>query len=284
MPRGQLILIEGPPGTGRTRLTQELALQCEAQGRAHQWWPEQRNGHPLLRPYDPAAYPSADSYGGVLEVQWQNFATRSAAEDVVYLFDSALLQPGFRALLAAGCETERIAEISARLLTALEPLDPRLLYLSRVDAPEGAAADWHAWRDCCDHCFAGLSLHRLLVNASRAGPEERLAEALDFVELEHCPLELDSERGERVRGRYGDGQVDIAISLDPAGAEARFSDRLGIGDRRTLLASADGSFLVAGVDLRITPREQSGSIDGLLLMTGDPRLAALPTWLPRIDD
>lgn len=284
MPRGQLILIEGPPGTGRTRLSQELALQCDAQGRSHQWWPEIRSGHPLTRPYDPAAYPSADSYGSVLEVQWQNFATRSAADDVVHLFDSALLQRGFRALLAAGCEPDRIAAICTRLMTALEPLAPRLLYLSRAEAPAGAAADWHAWRECCDRCFAGLPQHRLLVNASRTGPEERLAEALDFVDLEYRPVAVDAGRLERLRGRYATGEDEIVISLDPAGAAARFSDPLGIGGPRTLLASADGSFLVAGADLRIAPREQSGAVEGLLLTSGDPGLATLPTWLPRIGD
>ncbi len=280
----RVILVEGPPGTGRTRLIQELTLQCDAQAQVHQWWPARRSGHPLRRPYDPAAYPTAEAYGSVLEVQWQNFATRVAADDVVYLFDAALLQDAFRALLAGGSESSRIAAICARLMDTLEPLAPRLLYLSRVDAPANADEDWHRWRSCCDEAFASLSQHRLLLNASRSDPQQLLAEALDFIDLGHRPLPVEDERLERLSGRYEAGGDEILITRELAGAAIRLPAKLGVSGQRPLLAGIDGSFLVAGCDLRIAPREQSGYIEGLLLETGDPGLAALPNWLPRVGD
>lgn len=281
MGAARAVLIEGPPGTGRTRLVQELALQCAAAGLPHQWWPATRSGHPLLRAYEATAYADVDAYGSVLEVQWLNFATRAATTEDLYLFDGALLQQGFRTLLSAGADAATVAAMATRLLTALEGLSPTLLYLSRREAPTDAEADWGPWRDCCDLVFGSLSQHRLLLNASLTNPSQRLRDALDFLDLHHRPLGGDTGLLQRLAGRYGSGEDTIRIQLDAEEPRIALPGR----DRsRTLLAGDDGSFLVAGADLRIHPREQAGSIAGLLLETGDPHFATLPTWLPRVED
>lgn len=281
MAAARAVLVDGPPGTGRTRLVQELALQCEAAGMAHEWWPSTRGGHPLMRSFDPALYPSLEAYGSVLEVQWHNFAIRAGTTDQLFLFDGALLQAGFRTLLAAGADSDAVADIAIRLLAALEGLEPTVIYLSRREAPADAGADWNAWRDCCDGVFAGLSQHRLLINASRASSRQLLQDALDFLDLHHRSLAIDAEQLERLVGRYGSGEEQIRI--DPGSHEPTIA-LPGRRGERSLLASLDGSFLVAGSDLKIQPREQSGTIAGLLLETGDPHFATLPTWLPRAED
>lgn len=281
MATARAVLVDGPPATGRTRLVQELALQCEAAGMAHEWWPATRGGHPLMRSYDPALYPSLEAYGSVLEVQWHNFAIRAGTTEQLFLFDGALLQAGFRTLLAAGADADAVTGIAERLLAALEGLDPTVLYLSRREAPEDAGSDWNAWRDCCDGVFAGLTQHRLLINASRASSQQLLRDALDFLDMPHRPLDVGSEQLGRLVGRYGSGDEQIRIDLGGQEATIALPGRRG---ERSLLASRDGSFLVAGSDLKIQPREQSGSIAGLLLETGDPHFATLPTWLPRAED
>jgi len=281
MAAARAVLVDGPPGTGRTRLVQELALQCEAAGIAHEWWPSTRGGHPLMRNFDPTLYPSLEAYGSVLEVQWHNFAIRAGTTDQLFLLDGALLQDGFRTLLAAGADPEAVADIAVRLLAALEALEPTILYLSRREAPAGAEGDWNAWRDCCDGVFAGLSQHRLLINASRADSRQLLQDALDFLDLRHRSLALDADQLGRLVGRYGSGDEQIRIDLGGHEPTIALPGRRG---ERSLLAGRDGSFLVAGSDLKIQPREQSGAIAGLLLETGDPHFATLPTWLPRAED
>ena len=285
MAAARAVLVDGPPGTGRTRLAQELALQCEAAGVAHEWWPATRGGHPLMRSFDPAIYPSLETYGSVLEVQWQNFAIRADTTEQLYLFDGALLQAGFRTLLAAGADADAVAGIAVRLIQALEGLEPTVLYLSLREAPPNADADWNAWRDCCDGVFAGLSQHRLLINASRASARQRLQDALDFLDLRHRSLDIDADHLGRLVGRYGSGdeQISIDAGTDLDSLEPTIALPGGRG-ARSLLASSDGSFLVAGSDLKILPREHSGAIAGLLLETGDPHFATLPTWLPRAED
>jgi hypothetical protein len=285
MPASRAVLVDGPPGTGRTRLVQELALQCEAAGLSHEWWPATRGGHPLMRNFDAAVYPSVEAYGSVLQVQWHNFAIRAGTTDRLYLFDGALLQAGFRTLLAAGAEADTIASMAVRLLAALEGLEPTVLYLSRRDAPLDADSDWAPWRDCCDGVFAGLSQHRLLINATRSDARQRLQDALDFLDLRHRSLAVDADLLGRMVGRYGCGDEQIRIGLGNSLGNPEPSIALpGRPGLRPLLAASDGSFLVAGSDLKIQPREQAGAIAGLLLETGDPHFATLPTWLPRSED
>ncbi len=281
MSAARAVLVDGPPGTGRTRLVQELALQCEAAGLAQEWWPRTRGGHPLMRDFEPAIYPSLEAYGSVLEVQWHNFAIRAGTTDYLYLFDGALLQAGFRTLLRAGADRDAVASIATRLLSALEGLQPTVLYLSRVEAPADADPDWNDWRDCCDGVFAGLLQHRLLINASRASAGERLQDAMDFLEIRHRPLAIDVDLLRRLVGRYGSGSEQIRIDLGKGEPTIALPGRPGA---QTLLASSDGSFLVAGSDVKIQPREQSGEIAGLLLEIGDPHFATLPAWLPRAQD
>lgn len=285
MATARAVLVDGPPGTGRTRLVQELALQCEAAGLAHEWWPATRGGHPLLRQFEPAVYASAEAFGGVLEVQWHNFAIRAGTTEALYLFDGALLQAGFRTLLAAGADRGAVAAIAVRLLSALDGLEPTVLYLSRREAPAHAEPDWAAWRDCCDGVFAGLSQHRLLINASRSDPRQRLQDALDFLDLRHRSLAVDDDLLKRLVGRYGSGDEQIRIDLgQDLGTREPTIALPGRQGERTLLAGSDGSFLVAGTDLKIQLRERPGEPAGLLLETGDPQFATLPTWLPRAED
>ncbi|MCC5887723.1 MAG: hypothetical protein JJT88_14910 [Gammaproteobacteria bacterium] len=285
MPAPRAVLVDGPPGTGRTRLVQELALQCEAAGLAHEWWPATRGGHPLMRSFEPAVYPGLEAYGSVLEVQWHNFAIRAGTTKQLYLFDGALLQAGFRTLLAAGAAAEAVADMAVRLLAALQDLEPTVLYLSRREAPADADSGWGPWRDCCDGVFAGLSQHRLLINASRSDARQRLQDALDFLDLRHRSLTADAGLIGRLVGRYGSGddqiRIDLGNGLDSPEPTIALPGRPGM---RSLLAGSDGSFLVAGSDLKIQPREQAGAISGLLLETGDPHFASLPTWLPRSED
>ena len=286
----RLVFIEGPPHTGRTRLGQELMLQYAVQSRPHQFWSARSRDNPLLRPHDPAAYPSAASYAAALEVQWQNFATRATTTTDTFICAGALLQPGFRSLLAAGADAEHLQALIARLLLHMSDLQPTLLYLSRADVPATADPDWARWRDCCAGLFADLPQHRLLLNASRSEPQELLRDALDFLDLPHIPVLAERQRIARFAGRYAAGdQSELVIEPTTAGTAARVrlpAALLG-GDARQeydLLPMPDGGFLVAGEDLALRPEESGGRMRGLHSESGDPLLAALPAFLTRIAD
>jgi len=284
----RLVFIEGPPHTGRTRLGQALMLQYTVQSRPFKFWPPRSRGNPLLRPYDPAAYPSAESYAVALEVQWQNFATRATTVNDTFLCAGALLQPGFRSLLAAGADAEHLQGLIMRLLGHVAALEPTLLYLSRADVPATAAPDWGRWRDCCAGLFASLPQHRLLLNASRASPQQLLEDALDFLDLPHTPVRAEARRIDRIAGRYAAGQAELVIEATAAGGEARVRLPPGLADSERLecdlLPMPDGGFLVGGEDLLLRPEEVDGRVRGLHSESGDPALAALPAFLARLAD
>lgn len=278
------IFVEGHPGSGRSRLAQALALQFEALGRPHRLYRLDDSGHPLVRPWKPEEYTEVGAWADVLEVQWRNFATRAAQGDDVILFDAALLQPALRQLLAEGRPVEELVDLTVRLLDSLDALEPTVLYLSLREAPPDAAPDWEDWRTCCDRAFGTLEQHRLLLNASLAEPDLLLADALEFLDLPHRNLAQGGHPA-RLAGAYQSsaGRVEIRATGDDD-AMIRLPPVLDAGHARPLLAAADGSVLVTGTRLRLSPRQEGGRITGLLARSEDTTPIPLDHWLPRIEE
>lgn len=275
----RLILVDGLPGTGRTRLAQQLSVQLGAAGVEHDLHHRNGRGHPLLRPWDPQAYSDGAAYARTLVLQWENFAIRSAAEGRPALFDAALLHAP-AALLEAGAVDMDAAQTLARdLLGALEPLAPVLLYLWRAEAGSEVR------RQLGDGVFGRLAQRRALLNFDRSTADQRLADALSFLGVPRQQVALAPELAARLRGRYGapGGALDEALlELTGAGTELRVAGQDGDAGR-ALLPTTDGRLLVAGRDLALHPNlGPDGSVLGLLVETGDPALATLPEFLPRL--
>ncbi|HSG88206.1 MAG TPA: hypothetical protein VLA56_03285 [Pseudomonadales bacterium] len=279
----RVILVDGMPASGRTRLAQRISIQLGAAAIDHELCHAAGRGHPLRRDWDPAAYADAGSFMDTLVLQWENFATRAAMEDGVWLFDAALLDaPG--ALLDAGVIDADTAEaLAERLMATLAPLTPVLLCLWRRadDAPDA--------QRLTDAVFGRLTEHRVLLNTQRASGDELLDDALAFLGLKRHELTLAAPLSARLAGRYGaseagtDGPLlalrerDGGLVVDGIDAEPA----AGV----ELLPAADGRLLVTGRDLTLHPNlAPAGDVRGLLVRTDDPRFAHLPDFLPRLPD
>ena len=282
----RLILVDGDTVADRTGLTQQIAVQLGAEGVAHALWHAHGRGHPLRRPWDPTTYPDAMQYMDTLALQWQNFALRAATEPAVGLFDAGLGDAP-AALVEAGAATvDEAAEFAARLLDAVEPVAPSLLYL------------WHETpvnprrQQVLDAIFARLPQHRALLNASRSTPAERVDDALAFLGLQRREVALAPDLTTRLAGRYASlpdsDAVALRITLDKHELATSGLAISGLDDLdalRPLLPTVDGRLLVSGRDLALHPHlDRSGIVIGLLLETTDPTLDALPEFLPRSHD
>ena len=271
----RIIIVDGPPASGRTRLAQQLTLQLEACGMSVCTPSGHDRGHPLHRKFAPAHYASADSYIAVLTQQWQNFAIRAASANDIWLCAESWLAPP-RTLLAAGALTPSAAVgLASELFAALTPLEPALVYLSRPPRDADAGID--------DAAFAALSSHRTLLNTSRMTSDEVLSEALQFLGIPATSIELAPGLASRLSGRYGiPSGLELILEQTATGlAVSGLSGALGAAPR-ALLTARDGRLVVAGADLELHPSlDDNGHPVGLLTRTAEPALAALPEFLPR---
>lgn len=285
----RLILVDGDTIAERTCLTQQIAVQLGAEGVEHDLRHADGRGHPLRRPWDPGSYAHAAQYMETLLLQWQNFAIRAAAQPGVWLFDAGLGAAPAQLLEAGAATVDEAAAFAERLLEALEPVSPVLLYLWH-EAPEDERR-----QDLMDTIFARLPQHRALLNASRSTATERLGDALAFLGLQRREVALAPELALHLQGRYGHADSSAGSrleggpwSLQITGGENDALAVTGLEDADVplpLLPTVDGRLLVGGRDLALHPNiDRTGSVLGLMLETSDPRLAALPEFLPRSID
>lgn len=284
MHNSRLILVDGLPVTGRTRLGQELALQLEGQGTPHHFWPEHALGHPLKRPYEPAEYPSFQDYAETLSWQWRNFAIRSSASDERHVLDAALFSSPLRDALSAGVPEADLQALVANLLDAMAPLEPALFYLSRSDAPDQAdARQWLRWQQFCDGTFGALDHHRLLLNASRSTPAQLLDDVLEALNLDAAPFIPDQDVAHALPGRYVNHEMpdQVLLEIRQQGAELLARVQADADERwLPLLGSPNGHFVIAGVDIQLYPQRVNGRLQGLVPETGSkPWTDQLPQFL-----
>jgi hypothetical protein len=270
-----MIVVEGVPGAGSTELAQRLALQYEAAGRPVELPMRGMRGHPLRRSFEADAYDSVEAFTEALVLQWHNFAIRAAAMEESWICADVWLEAP-RALHTDGhLDAAGAIALGERLFDALAPLAPTLLYLST--APGDAVGDG---------AFAGLEVHRTLLNGDRLDAREQTSEALAFLGEARHEIILDVGLGERLAGRYilAEGRV-LELDAVADGLEVRGPvDALGPLPR-SLLPAPDGRLLVAGMDLDLRARlDDAGRAIGLLARSTDPGLAAIPEFLPREGD
>jgi hypothetical protein len=280
----RLILVEGMPADARTRLAQRIAIQLGAENVEHELCHAGSRGHPLRRPWTAADYAGPDAFMDTLALQWENFATRAATEDRVRVFGAALLEAPATLLREDAVTPDDAERFAARLMAALEPLAPVLLYV--WDEQSGDAR----LRACGDGLFGRLQSHRGLLNASRASEDELIRDALGLLGMTLQKVELDANLAGRLAGRYAPAgsPVDAAgttLLMTPEGPRVQGLPGTAESGARPLLPTSDGRLLVAGMDLALRPTlTPSGELGGLLLETDDPELPDLPPFLARTGD
>lgn len=279
MSASRLLIVDGLPGTRRARLAQEIALQLEAGGVdcVHRHVAER--GHPLRRPWEPDRYATPAAYADTLVMQWENFATRAGAEGGTHVADRVLLGPPIALLTAGALEADAARALGEALFTAVAPLAPTLVYLRGPDRDADPRE-----RTVADAVFGALEAPRVLLNTERSTPDDRLADALGL--LGHAPRTLQLEAGlaGRLAGGYASSEDGTTVRITPieAGLAIRGLPTVAGGEPRDLLPAADGRLLVAGLDLALRPQlARDGAVAGLVTESADPRLDALPPFLPR---
>ena len=280
----RLTLVEGMPTDARTRLAQRIAIQLGAEAIDHELCHTGSRGHPLRRPWVAGDYAGPGAFMDTLVLQWENFATRAATENRVRVFDAALLDAPAALLRDEAITTEEAERFAVRLMAAIEPLAPVLLYVWDAESADARL------RACGDGLFGRLQSHRGLLNAARASEEELLRDALGLLGMAARNVELNADLAEQLAGRYAPAgtPVDAAsttLLITPEGPRLLGLPGAPESAPLPLLPTHDGRLLVAGVDLALRPtRAPSGALAGLLLETDDPGLPDFPPFLARIGD
>lgn len=243
-----MILIEGFPGAGKSTTAQFLARLLARRGGRARWIYEGELPNPLVPSVPAGGYQSWEQFVDLRVEQWRAFAAAAGDHDATIIPESALLQLPVFTMLRRNVETAVIRALIPRLVEAMAPLRPTLVYLARRD-PEaafreigerrglswllhhagdsagyaftrarglsgfgGLLAYWRAHAELCDAIVKALDVPKLVLDVGPDGWAERRQRICDFLDVpfEDEPI-LDVAEVERIAGRYGDGRREVAV-------------------------------------------------------------------------
>jgi hypothetical protein len=306
----RLVFVEGFPGAGKSTTAQFLARLLARQGEAVRWVYEEETPHPFVPPPPAGGHRSWASFADARVAQWRAFAAAAADMDVTVVPEGALLQLPVLSMLTRNAEAAAIEDLVRRLVDAVAPLHPRLVYLARA-APEaafralaerrgaawllahvqrsagsafaqarglsgfeGLLAYWRAHAELCDALVERLPLPRLVLEVGPDGWDERRQRVCAFTEI---PYEVDPDPtaadAARVAGRYGDGRREVTIEV----VDGRLVLRGVLWPTNALLAVRRNVFDMESWPLRLVFEEDAGGTirafrwTGARLSWGGPR-------------
>jgi hypothetical protein len=247
----RIILIEGFPGAGKSTTAQFLARLLARRGGRARWIYEGELLNPLVPSVPSGGYQSWEQFVDLRVEQWRAFATAARGQDVTIIPESALLQLPVFTMLRRNVETSVIAGLVDRLVEAVAPLRPILVYLARRDPEaalraigehrglswllhnaatsegftftqargltgfDGLFTYWRAHAELCDTIVEALDVPKLFLDVGPDGWAERRRRICDFVDV---PFEDEPAQGapelERLTGRYRDGRREVSVELD----------------------------------------------------------------------
>jgi thymidylate kinase len=133
----KLVLVEGPPGSGKSTTAQMLAEAISASGTACQCFLEWSADNPIVigddLHLDEVVAFSIAREDEVLG-QWRKFARAQLARDLVTVLESRFWQTSIMLMYAAGHPLEGALESSQRIMDAIQGLNPVLIYFQIEDA------------------------------------------------------------------------------------------------------------------------------------------------------
>ena len=245
-----MILIEGFPGAGKSTTAQFLARLLARRGARARWIYEGEVPNPLVPTAPAAGYESWEQFADFRVRRWRAFAAAAGDHDVTIIPESALLQLPVFTMLRRNLAAAIIVGLVDRLVEAVAPLRPTLVYLARRDPEaslralgesrglswllhhagssdgytftqarglsgfDGLFAYWRAHSVLCERIVEAIDVPKLVLDVISEGWTERRRRICDFVDVpfedEPAP---EAAALERIAGRYRDGRRDVTVEM-----------------------------------------------------------------------
>lgn len=132
----KLILIEGPPGSGKSTSGHILADEISHSGKACQFFFEWDPGHPIPIGDDLQLGQVISSAlareTGMLQM-WEQFAQARQAQEIITVLESRFWQTSLMLMYIAGSPVEAVLASNRRVIETLQGLNPVLIYFAIED-------------------------------------------------------------------------------------------------------------------------------------------------------
>jgi hypothetical protein len=301
----RLIFVEGFPGAGKSTTAQFLARRFAHGGGRVRWIYEGEVPNPLVPPQPAGGDQSWEQFADRRVARWRAFAAAADDEDVTLIPESALLQLPVFTMLRRNVDPSVIAALVVRLVEAVSPLSPTLVYLARRDPGaafralgesrglawllphvancagytfvqarglfglDGLLAYWRAHADLCGAIIDRLDVPKLVLDVDTGDWPERRRRICAFVDV---PFENQTSPGTadlaRMAGRYRNGPREVTIEVVDGGLRVR----LGLWRTNALLPVRRNVFDVESWPMRVSfDDEVMGHVRAFHLSS--PRLA-----------
>lgn len=319
-----VILVDGMPGSGKSVTAHRLCDRLRRLGRDARWVYEHETPHPIidvqriyamiqgLAPIDPALYDEAVE-------RWRGLAEACVREDRVVVAECMMIQTPLHPLFqATGCEAE-IRDYMDRVVEALAPARPRLVYLRPREigaalmrtfagrepwfqgvmiewisaSPigrarglagiEGAIEYFRLFHEMTDELVARIDPPALTLAPDEGGWPERESAIDRWLGLSPAPSIVPLEEDLRdLPGRYRDAASEDAWTI------ARLGDDLVMTGQPSgrLLPVGPGRFEVEGMALTISferPALAGAAGEALRRVAAGPPLAKIDPPLAKAD-